>query len=102
MIVSSSSEREADFESAICSFSRPRKRSKAPAVRFWNGWSWRLHPPPPPPPRAGGGGGPAPLPQPLHLLRHERRFVLLVVGLVDDDGAAGAVLRPEVLLLALL
>src|SRR3990170_2509716 len=40
--------------------------------------------------------------EPLHLLGDERRLVLLVVRLVDDDGAAGAVLRPEVLLLALL
>src|SRR3972149_4982234 len=38
MIVSSSPEREADFESAISSFSKPRKRRRAPAVRFWNGW----------------------------------------------------------------
>src|SRR3972149_1871057 len=56
MIVSSSPEREADFESAISSFSKPRKRSRAPAVRFWNGWSTPPPPPPPPPPGAGGGG----------------------------------------------
>src|SRR3989304_4213157 len=151
MIVSSSPEREADFESAISSFRRPRKRRRAPAVRFWNGWSSPATPHPSPPPRKRCGEEPqvgeqfldlAPLVEacaadeavgdvaaderllqgprlgvgavhhgegaegegrrmlrpysfgePLHLLGDERRLLLLVVRLVDDDRAAGAVLR---------
>jgi len=40
--------------------------------------------------------------QAFDLLDDEERLILLIVRLVDDDGATGAVFRPEVLLLALL